>query len=65
MMMGARVCKILERRSCLGDRAVDGQCNIKMDFREVNYENMNGICPIGRFCNSVIIRNYITYRKRP
>jgi hypothetical protein len=33
--------KIFQRRNCLGDRTVDGQRNIKMDFREVNYEDVH------------------------
>jgi hypothetical protein len=41
MMLRGKGRKIFERRSCLGDRTVDGLRNIKMGFREVNYEDVN------------------------
>lgn len=41
MLLRGKECKIFERRSCLGDRTVDGLRNMKVSFREVNYEYVN------------------------
>jgi len=40
-MLRGKGLKIFERRSSLGNRKVDGLRNIKMGFREVNYEDVN------------------------